>query len=217
MGKVSQANGIIDLVQKDEALLFCSFGKDSLVLLDLLYPKVKRLVVVFMYFVQGLEHVEKYIRWAQSKYPNIEVIQIPHWTLTHVLRAGLFCVPNPKIKLLKLSDIEYAMRLKTGIDTVYYGMKKADSLNRRLMLMGYNNGIGGHKVFPLTDWTNKDVLSYMKSRKLPSPVRYSNKASGGVGFNQECFSYLRDNYPQDLQKILKAFPLSEKILFDART
>lgn len=42
--------------QTDTALLFCSLGKDSLVLLDLLYPRFRRVVCVFMYFVKGLEH-----------------------------------------------------------------------------------------------------------------------------------------------------------------
>ena len=49
----------------------------------------------------------------------------------------MYCVPNPKIKLLKLADVDNAMRLKFGIDYVFYGMKKADSMNRRLMLNTY--------------------------------------------------------------------------------
>ena len=42
MSKVEQANRYIDLirVKSSEALLFLSLGKDSLVLLDLIYPKL---------------------------------------------------------------------------------------------------------------------------------------------------------------------------------
>ena len=41
MNKVERANRYIDLirVKSNEALLFLSLGKDSLVLLDLVYPK----------------------------------------------------------------------------------------------------------------------------------------------------------------------------------
>jgi sulfate adenylyltransferase subunit 2 len=217
MNKISKAESIISPVgeKTDRVILFFSCGKDSIALLDLMYPYFKEIICVFMYFVKGLEHTDKYIRWAEAKYPNIKVIQIPHWNLTYLLKYGTFCVPNPKVKLMKLSDIDKSIRLQTGIDYSFFGMKKADSMNRRLMLNTYPNGISNtNKVYPLSDFTNKEIISYISSRKLPSPVRYSKNASGGVGFNIECFLYLREHYPGDLQKILTAFPMSEKLLID---
>lgn len=178
-------------------------------------PHFKEIVCVFMYFVKGLEHIEKYIRWAKTRYPNTTFIQVPHWNLTYILRSGTFCTPK-KTKLLKLADIDNVIRLRTGIEYTFFGMKKADSLNRRLMLMHmdypYISETG--KVYPLASWTNKEVLAYCKQRNIPEPIRYSKNASGGVGFNLDCFLFLRANYPQDLQKILKAFPQSEKLLYD---
>ena len=99
--------GHIDLVRQktDGVLLFLSLGKDSLVLLDMIYPKFDRVVCVFMYFVKGLEHIERWIGWVKNKYPRIEFIQVPHWNLTYILRGGLYCVPNPRVKLLKLADV----------------------------------------------------------------------------------------------------------------
>lgn len=130
-------------------------------------------------------------------------------------QGGLYCVPNPKVKLLNLSDVVKAMQLKYGIHYVFLGMKKADSMNRRLMLKGYeptyeNNGM----CYPLADWTQKDVLSYMKQHRLPTPVRYGLKASNGVGFNLDCFLWLEKNFPQDLKKIYKTFPMAERILWE---
>ena len=90
-----------------------------------------------MYFVKDLEHVNKYLRWAAAKYSNIKILQVPHWNLTYILRSGLFCVPNPKVKILKVADVDEAIRIKTGINYSFYGMKKADGLNRRLMLNSY--------------------------------------------------------------------------------
>lgn len=116
---------------------------------------------------------------------------------------------------MKLSDIDNAVRAKYGVEYSFLGMKKADSMNRRLMLNTYQNGISStNKVYPLQNWTKKDVLAYIRQKQLPAPVRYSKNASGGVGFNLDCFLYLRSSYPNDLAKILKAFPLSEKILVD---
>lgn len=202
--------------QSDSVIVFCSLGKDSLVTLDLVYPQFKRVVCVFMYFVPGLEHIERWVNWAKARYPKMEFMQIPHWNLSFILRGGLYCVPNPKIKLIKLADVVKAVRLKTGIDYVFLGMKKADSMNRRLMLKGYEaqEYINNMQAYPLADWTQKDVLAYMKMKGIPEPIRYSLKASSGTGFNLDCFLWLRDNYPQDLQRIYKTFPMSERILWE---
>lgn len=195
-------------------MLFCSLGKDSLVLLDLVYPRFKRVVCVFMYFVRGLDHIERWIKWVRAKYPNVEFVEVPHWNLTYVLRSGMYCVANPNVKLLKLRDVIHAMRLTHGIYYTFLGMKKADGMNRRLMLNGYKDNENDGLCYPLADWTQKDILAYMRHKQLPAPVRYGNKASNGIGFNLECFLWLRENYPQDLARIIKAFPMSDRILFE---
>ncbi len=217
MGSViDEAKQIISSVRQssNRATLFYSAGKDSITLLDLMYPHFDEIILVFMYFVPGLQHIENYLNWTKEKYPKVKLIQVPHWNLTYILKSGMYCTPSPNIKLMKLADIDKSIRLKTGINYSFLGMKKADSLNRRLMLNTYENGINEGKCYPLQNWTNKDVLAYMKSKNLPQPVRYSSKASGGVGFNLDCFLYLREHYPGDLKKILQAFPMSEKILID---
>ena len=187
----------IDLVRQktDGVLLFLSLGKDSLVLLDMIYPKFERIVCVFMYFVKGLEHIERWVGWVKAKYPKIEFVQVPHWNLADVVKA---------------------MQLKYGLYYTFLGMKKADCMNRRLMLKGYEvNGYENNSMcYPLADWTQKDILSYMKQNGLPEPVRYSLKASSGVGFNLDCMLWLEKNYPQDLQKIYKVFPMAERILWE---
>ena len=218
MNKLEGTYKSIDAIRakSDSAILFLSLGKDSLVLLDLIYPRFKKVVCVFMYFVKDLEHINRWIGWVKAKYPAIEFVQVPHWNLTYILRGGLYCVPNPKVKLLKLADVVKAMQLRYGIQYAFLGMKKADGMNRRLMLNGYqandyeNNGL----VYPLAEWNQRDVLAYMKQNGLPEPIRYSLKASSGVGFNLDCFLWLEKNFPQDLQRIYKVFPMAERILWE---
>ena len=202
--------------KSDSAILFCSLGKDSLVLLDMLYPKFERIVCVFMFFVQHLEHIDRWIGWVKAKYPKIEFVQVPHWNLTYILRGGMYCVPNPKVKFLKLADVVKAMQLRYGLYYTFLGMKKADGMNRRLMLKGYeaNNYENNGLVYPLADYTQKEVLAYMRQHNLPQPIRYSLKASNGVGFSLDCFLWLRENYPQDLERIYQVFPMSRRILFE---
>lgn len=218
MTKLESANTVIRhfAERTDECILFCSLGKDSLVVLDLIYPHFQRVVCVFMYFVKDLEHIDMFIRYIKARYPRIEFVQIPHWNLTYILRSGMYCVPNPDVKLLKLADVIKAMRLTYKIDYCFLGMKKADSMNRRLMLNGYTETFYENKglVYPLAEWTQRDVLSYMKMHRLPEPVRYGKNASNGCGFNLDCFLWLRTNYPQDLEKIYEAFPFSRRILYE---
>lgn len=197
-------------------MLFCSLGKDSLVLLDLLSPQFKKVVCVFMYFVKGLEHVERWIRWAEHRYPNVVFDRIPHWNLTYVLRCGIFSPPNPKIRILKFRDVIDAAKLKHQNSFAFIGMKMADSMNRRLMLRSCkdnyyeSNGL----VYPLAEWTNKDILSYMRQHNLPEPVRYGKKMSNGIGFNEDCLVWMREHFPNDLQQVFKVFPLAERILYE---
>ena len=137
--------------KSDTCIIMCSLGKDSLVTLDMVYPHFDRVVCVFMYFVKGLSHIDNWIRWVKKKYPKVEFIEVPHWNLTYILRGGLYCVPNPKVKLSKLADVIKAVRMKTGAYYTFLGMKKANGMNRNLMLKGYemqgyeNNGL----VYPL--------------------------------------------------------------------
>lgn len=219
MSLVENSQNIISSIgaKSNRAICFFSTGKDSITLLDLMYPYFDEILCVYMYFVPDLEHINKYLKWAKTKYPKIKIMQVPHWNLTYVLRSGLYCVQNNNVKLMKQKDIDDAIRTQTGIQYSFYGVKKNDSLNRRLMLNTYKeNGYASsaNRVYPLAEYTNKDILTYMRMRKLPQPIRYSKKASGGVAFNEETFIYLRENYPNDLKKIFKAFPMSEKILFD---
>lgn len=215
---MEQTQKTIDAVREetDGIIVFCSLGKDSLVTLDLIYKRFKRVVCVFMYFVPNLEHIDRWVNWCKARYPKVEFMEVPHWNLSYILRGGLYCVPNPKVKLIKLADVIRAIRLKTGLYYTFLGMKKADGMNRRLMLKSYegNNYQNNGLVYPIANWTQKDVLAYMRQSNLPEPIRYSLKASSGAGFNLDCFLWLRENYPQDLQKIYKTFPMSERILFE---
>lgn len=199
----------------NRVILFYSCGKDSIALLDMLSKKFDEVICVFMYFVKDLDHINKYINFSKKVYPNTTFIQKPHYALSYIQRAGLFCTPT-KTRILKLSDIIQSVRLETGIDYVFIGNKQADNMNRRIMLRQYElQGISPQKlVYPLSLWKDKDVLKYIEKHKLPKPIQYGNKRSNGVTFDIDVFLYLRKNYPNDLQKILSVYPLSEKILFE---
>lgn len=212
---------VIDWVRQrtDSVLLFYSAGKDSIALLDLVAPYFKRVVCIFMYFVPGMEHIQKYMNYSMLRYPNVEFHEVPHWSLTYTLKAGLYCAPQPDVKLMKFSDVANNCRLKFGIDWCLYGMKQSDNMNRGIMLRGKEYELQAiqpktKNVYPLSVWKNNEVLAYIRQRRLPEPVRYSNrKKSQGLTFDEDCFVYMREHYPADLKKILETFPMAEIILY----
>lgn len=210
---------VIDMIrgQTDRVILFYSCGKDSIAMLDMVAPHFKEIICVYMYFVRGLSHIERFINYSKAKYNNVTFLEVPHWNLSRALKIGLFCQPQKGIKLLKLRDIIERIRAKTGVDWCFLGMKQADSLNRRLMLRTYIQeavNLDSKIAYPLSLWKKKEVISYVRFHNLPIPVEYSKAAGNGLWFDLKVYQWMRENEPEDLEKVLRAFPLSEKILFD---
>ena len=222
------AEDCIDYVssQTDTCILMCSLGKDSIVTLDMIAPRFKHIIACFMAFVHGLEHIERWKNWVTARYKNVEMVEIPHWNLTYILRSGLYCTPHPNQKLLKLTDVIKALRLKYNTQWVFLGMKKADSMNRNLMITQFkdNHYTDNFQAYPLAEFSQKQILSYMNMHHLPEPVQYGlstsgaeakvGKASNGIGFNLDCLLWLEKFFPGDLEKIYEVFPLSKRVLLE---
>lgn len=220
---LERAKEIIDDISKvtDEVILFHSLsGKDSIVLLDLLYPKFKRVVCVFMYIIKDLEHINKYYTYAKSKYPNIQFVQVPHYGYYNYVKYGFMGMKkNPKQRQYTLAQIAEKVKERTGIEWTCYGFKQSDSLNRRLMLRSYKDGKEAiswktKKFYPLSTYKNADMISYISSNNLKQPENY-----GGVGqsfgtdiTSADYLNYLRLNYPNDLKRVYSIFPATLTIL-----
>lgn len=204
----------------DRAILFHSAtGKDSIALLDLMHPYFHEIVCVFMYTVKDLEHINRYIAWAQRKYPKARFIQIPHYGVYSWIKVGYMgCRQNPKQRKYTLADLNEKVRERTGIEWTFFGFKQSDSMNRRLMLRGYDQESiceKSRKVYPLSSYKNADVLAYIERNHLITPEAYGGEhQSSGSDINDiHYLLWLRENYPGDLQKIYSQFPMVERLVF----
>lgn len=199
-------------------LMHSAAGKDSIALLDMCSKHFKRIVCVFMYVVDDLSFINKYIKYQERRYPNCTFISIPHFVLLRMLRNGeLGTKPNPDIKLYNLTQIMDTICHKYNIEWSVIGFKKSDSLNRRLMLNTYPNGINtkNKRCYPLADWKNKDVLAYIERNKLIKPIKYDNAQSSDVDPKSGSWlKWCKTNYPQDFNKIISTFPHSGAILYN---
>lgn len=224
---LERAREIVDIVSKetDSIILFHSLsGKDSIALLDIIYPKFRRVVCVYMYLVPNLEHMNVYYRYAKARYPNVEFIQIPHYGFYSYVKEGYMGIKkNDRQKLWTLAELTEVIRKRTGIEWAAYGFKQSDSLNRRLMLRSYKDGKEAmswktKKVYPLSTYKNSDVLAYIRNEGLKEPETYGGIAqSCGCAIDSyEYQSYLREHYPGDLEKIYGVFPQARIVLLDNR-
>jgi 3'-phosphoadenosine 5'-phosphosulfate sulfotransferase (PAPS reductase)/FAD synthetase len=205
--------------QTDEVILFHSgTGKDSICLCDLMCKNFSRVVCVFMYLVPDLEFENRYIEYAKMRYPGIEFYSTSHFSIYSWIKHGhLGIKKDAKIENMTIAKIDKMVKIKFGIDWSVYGVKKNDGLNRRLMLNGYPDGLcyASQKAYPIMDLKNSEVLNYVKDNDLISPFSYTaTRPSSGCDISNPLFlSYLRDRYPDDLQKIFDVFPFCEVILF----
>jgi sulfate adenylyltransferase subunit 2 len=219
---MERAIEVIDGIARrtDMALLFHSAsGKDSIAMLDLIAPRFRRVVCVYMYITKGLEHINRYINWAQSRYTNATFVQVPHYAVSSYIKYGfLGCKQNPKQKIVTLADITYLARRQYGIEWAFFGFKQSDSLNRRVMLRTYDMEAiceKTKKAYPLSTYKNADILAYIERNGLIRPERYGVHQSAGTAVNDIGYLlWLRDNFPNDLGKVIATYPMTERILFE---
>lgn len=216
------ATDIIKLVarESDKAILFHSAsGKDSIALLDLMHPYFREIVCVYMYIVKDLRHINRYLNYAQNKYTKARFVQVPHYTLGADIKNGYLGMrQNPNQRQYSLADITGKVRERTGIDWCFFGFKQSDGLNRRLMLRQYEWQAICRKTmkcYPLSTYKNADVLEYIRRQGLITPLKYGKGQSADTDINDVNYLlWLRQNYPNDLQKVFQTYPYAERFLFE---
>ncbi|MFI3322053.1 MAG: phosphoadenosine phosphosulfate reductase family protein [Rikenellaceae bacterium] len=206
--------------QTDSVILFHSAsGKDSIALLDLIHPYFKRVVCVYMYVVKDLSHINRYINYAKQKYKNAEFIQVPHFAVYSYIKYGhLGKECNPKQRLYTMAQLTEIVKERYGVEWSFFGFKKSDSMNRRLMLKTYDQEAINwetKKCYPLSAYKNKDVLAYITKQSLIQPEKYGVSQSAGTDIcDINYLLFLREKFPHDLEKVVEEYPLVERILFE---
>lgn len=192
----------------DSVVVFYSGGKDSAVTLDLAFRRFKNVHVVFMYMVRDLSFQEACLRWAEKRY-GCEIYRIPHFELSSMLRAGVFCKPDPRVKKVTIRDVYAHVRSVFGVEWIAAGERCADSTVRNAMIR--QSGPIDQKrgrFYPLAFWKKADVLAYIAQHKLKvSP----ESAILGRSFRLEGkdLAAVKKHYPADYDKILGVFPLAD--------
>lgn len=193
---------------KDEpVLIFFSTGKDSIVSTDLFFKHHKgKKELVFLYFVDGLEIKEKMLRYYEKKW-GCKIHRRPSFEHLNLLQDK---------KKYRMADIEASIREEFNISWIVQGVRKDESLARRGMLAHLPYGIDEkyRKLYPISDWSAKKVLSYCKLNKLPLPVEYQHGMKHDFYIpDAKLLLYLKNNFADDYKKVIQTFPQLEALVW----
>ena len=205
------------------ALVAFSGGKDSLVTLDICAQTFERVDAFFMYLVKGLEIEERMLANGVSRYKNVTLHRIPHPQLAQALKGNALSIhvgQSAGIRNVRLTDVTAHMRKLTGAHWCAIGWRATESMHRRwhLRKLGEIDHLGG-RFFPIADWTAKECVSYLKTRRIPLPVRFGvagEQAPSGVGLDIHSLRWLADEHPADFAKVLRVFPMADAMLERAK-
>lgn len=197
----------------DGVIVGLSGGKDSLVTLDLcvLAFGAERVKAFHMYIARGLRCVEDGIRRCERRY-KVEVLFVPHWMLGQAYKNAAYMPHRSRAdgwRDTKMTDIEMAVRAKLKLDWIAYGHRQNDSIERVGML-SRNEGLDrvGRRVYPLRSWNEAAVMAYLRARRIPPPPKLTalKRSMTGVSFQEDVLVAIRDQFPEDFEKIVEKFP-----------
>lgn len=200
----------------DSVVVGVSGGKDSVVTLDLCFKYFKKVEGYFLYFVEGLEFQERYLKYLERRY-GIRFHRLPHWRLSAMYKDAIYrphTMSAISVSNIKIKDIEFKVSRLTGIDWFATGQKTLDSIDRNAMLKRCD-GIDekAKRIYPLAVWNNANVFNYLKLKKIPLPPDYGmfsfNKNASYGEMSGRCLIAIRERYPDDYEKILNVFPFAE--------
>lgn len=210
---------LLDIIQRATRLtptvsVGVSCGRDSLATLDLCKTAFANVSAYFMYLVPGLSFQEQMLGYLERRY-EVKILRVPGVGLSIGMRYANFAMHNqfrldtPELSIL---DVENYVRQETGCEWIATGERKQDSLQRRGMLSACN-GIDEtrKRIYPLSDWTGPNVVSYLKLRQVPLPSDYRLWGRSFGWFSEPAVVAIKREYPSDYAKILEVFPFVEAV------
>ena len=190
-----------------------SGGKDSLCLCELVrMAGVKTPAYFHMEFLPGLRIERDMLEYACQRFgiKYEDILNVPSEQYIKAMHYSAYTWYSPKAKKTfpncSRTDVFKSVsgRLK---GTVITGVKKADSMMMTRMI----NNNRGVVLYPMADWTLKDVFTFMEIRKIKIP-ELIRKGCRSIGLGYNNLKFIADNYPDDYEKIQQVFPFAPVIL-----
>jgi phosphoadenosine phosphosulfate reductase len=228
--KVQQSKEIIKkaLEITEKWVISCSFGKDSIVLLDLVYH-IKPCKVIMSDSGYQLPETYKTREEVEKKFKFKTLILPQLMPFEQFLKEfGLPGINRTEAQHKKVVEATKKHRLddfakENGAKGIFWGLRAEESRGRK-MLLGkhhtyYNNSRDTWFSAPLYNWTANDIWAYIISNDLPYPEFYDYQDCGKTrdwirntswtstdGANEGRIIWLKKHYPQLYLRLEKEFP-----------
>lgn len=158
-----------------------SLGAEAMVLTDLIATEVPQIDMVSI--DTGRLHEETYelLEKLQRRYGNrIRVIHPDAEELTSLVAKqginGFFHSPEARVACCNTRKVVPFKRFVAGYSAWVTGVRREQSKARSLgSPIEWDSQHGLHKVSPLLDWTEDQVWSYIRTRKLPYNVLHDRQ------------------------------------------
>lgn len=189
-------------------LIGLSGGKDSLCLCELVkMAEITNVKYFNMEFLPNLRIQRDLLEYACHRFniPYEQIIKMPSEHFMTCMHFSAFTWYSEKSKKdfpnISRTDV-FKTVAKTYKGTVVTGVKKCDSMMMQRMV-NQNKGIC---LYPLADWSLKDVLTFMKLRQIDIPP-LAKKGCRGISLSDDTsLLFILENYPDDFKRIENIFP-----------
>lgn len=189
------------LTKVENPYLACSFGKDSSVMLHLVFNQFPNIKVKFLGKTETdlIDNYKGVIDWWRERNVLIARLTYKGW-----MEGGI------------KTGIANNMQAD-GHDSFFVGIRKDESVGRRITLRKdgkfYKMKDGKVRIAPMADWTVRDIATYMISNNLPVLEAYKRE-----GFEARTTSNIPSKYPHEAiarlkdsdidsyNKLIKMFP-----------
>lgn len=202
----------------DGIIVSYSTGKDSQILVDLCAKTFRRVVALHLYFVPGLDYIERGLEMARHRW-GVEVVQLPHWNYIEAIKTNQYCnyraADKDSLTDVRLLDLYKLAMQRTGLRLVATGARKSDGLwRRRWMANIRKTGAYEGVLFPMQDWLRIDITAYMKTHHIEVPPlsKIGAQDATGIGLNNEVLLWLHDTQPEDFARMRRVFPLIDAVI-----
>jgi phosphoadenosine phosphosulfate reductase len=212
---INTAVNLLSIVrgQTDAIGVSVSFGKDSMVTLDLCCKIFKRVEAFYLFRVANLSVIKKWQNYVKKRY-GINVEMYPHFDLSRCYRNNIlqphYRNLGKKVPKITWNDTEHYFRVQKKVDWLAYGWRRNDSFSRALIMKsnaGYDEK--SRRVFPLRAFSRTHVYEYLDKMGIPRPPDLGRKEQSGFDFNPDAIQYLKKNNPNDYKKWIRDFPFSD--------
>jgi len=203
----------------ETTLLSFSGGKDSTCAYLAIKDHFKKIIPYHLYLIPGLSFVEEHLSYCEEMM-HTKIIRVPAIGLYRMLKNYVFQPPgrldtidsfrlitytHQDVHDLICDDQQISKKTYTAI-----GIRAPDSQNRRMSIE--KHGTINHnllKYYPVADWNKERLISEIKQSGWKLSVEYKLFGRSFDGLDLRFLFPIRDQYPDDYQKILDWFPFAE--------